>query len=396
MPIPQDFRFAAVHAGLKSDAALEDMALVVSDRDAVCAGVFTQNRFCGAPVQMARERLPGRGFRAVVVNTRVANACTGDEGVADAKTMAALAARAVGAAEDKALAMSTGVIGRQLPMDKIEAGISALAEKLDASDEALHAAARGMMTTDTVPKFASREAKLSSGRTVTLAGLCKGSGMIAPNMATMLAVLTTDAALDVDDAQALLKRVADESFNCVSVDGDTSTSDMLLLLANGAAVETALNGADLRCFEAELLAICTELAVMIATDGEGATHLVTITVDGCPDKESARKIAKSIAESPLVKTAIAGADPNWGRVLCAAGYAGVDFDPGKTSLKINGIPLFRDGAPLLFDAKTVSSSIRDNKETRIDLHLGQGPAATRFWTCDLTKDYIAINADYTT
>ncbi|MDR3108377.1 MAG: bifunctional glutamate N-acetyltransferase/amino-acid acetyltransferase ArgJ [Planctomycetaceae bacterium] len=395
MPLPLAFRFAGYYAGLKSDPSQLDMAMIVSDTPATAAGVFTQNVVCGAPVTVARARIPSDDLRLVVVNTRVANTCTGEQGITDAKTMASVAASKFGLAEEQAIAMSTGVIGRMLPMEKILTGIDGLSKTLAANDESFQAAARGIMTTDLQPKFTTRELQTSSGKTIRIAGLCKGSGMIAPNMATMLAVITTDAALKVNDAQAMLKRVADVSFNCVTVDGDTSTSDMLVMLANGAADATPLTGNDITNFEKTLTGLCEELAKKIAADGEGASHLLTVEVNGCASESDAKQIARSIAESPLVKTAIAGGDPNWGRIMCAAGYAGINFKPEKSLLLLNETELFRNGQPVTFEASKVSKSIRENFETSVKLTLGEGNANAKLWTCDFTRQYIAINADYT-
>ncbi|MBN1591453.1 MAG: bifunctional ornithine acetyltransferase/N-acetylglutamate synthase, partial [Pirellulales bacterium] len=227
-------------------------------------------------------------------------------------------------------------------------------------------------------------------------GIAKGSGMIAPNMATMLGLILCDAPLEKDSAQSMLREVADESFNCISVEGHVSTNDTLLLLANGQAGGPVLAGDDLSAFRKALAEVCVELARSIPDDGEGATHLITIDVAGCADREAAKRIAKTVADSALVKTAIAGADPNWGRIVSAAGYAGVPFDPAGVNLKVNGFVLFDQGAPANFDAPAVSDSIRDHRETHIELTFREGTAGARFWTCDLTTEYVHINADYHT
>jgi glutamate N-acetyltransferase/amino-acid N-acetyltransferase len=289
------------------------------------------------------------------------------------------------------------VIGEFLPMDKIEQGIMAAAVKLGRTDAALESAARGMMTTDQGHKMAGRAVRLSGGE-VQITGIAKGAGMIGPNMATMLAVLMTDAALEPDVAQRVLKAAADESFNCISVDGHTSTSDTVLLLANGAAGRGPLDAGsdDLDRFLAALMEVCVELAKAVAADGEGASHLITIEVGGCADRASALQIARTIANSPLVKTAVTGCDPNWGRVVSAAGYAGVPFDPAAMSLRLNGTLLYQRGAPVEFDAEAVSRSMRESRDTLVELSLGEGDAAARFWTSDLTAEYIRINADYHT
>ena len=393
--VPKGFRLAGVHCGIKRDPGKPDLTLVVSDTPAAAAGVYTQNLVHAAPVALDRERTPSDRIRTVVVNSGNANACTGRRGLDDARQMARLAAAACGAEEDQALVLSTGVIGSYLPMDKIAAGIEAAAGKLGSDEGALLSAARGIMTTDTVHKLAGRRLALS-GREVELVGMAKGAAMIGPNMATMLGVLLTDAPLEPATAQSALKAAVDESFNCISVDGHMSTNDSVLLLAIGAAGGGRLAGDDLATFRRALAEVCTELARAIPADGEGATHLVTIEVAGCADRKAAFQIAKTIADSPLVKTAITGADPNWGRIVSAAGYAGVPFDPAGVSLHVNGILLYQAGSPVEFDAKAVSNSIRENRDTLIQLCLSEGNSEARFWTTDLTAEYVRLNADYHT
>jgi len=393
--IPQGFLAAGVHCGLKRDPQKRDLTLVVSRRPATAAGVFTQNVVCGAPVTLSRRRTPSEKVRVVAVNSGIANACTGRRGLADAERMAAAAAAICDAEEDQALVMSTGIIGEYLPMDKIERGIKTAADKLGRDRDSLVDAARGMMTTDTVPKLAGRAITLG-GREVRITGMAKGAAMIGPNMATMLGLIMTDAPLRPQPAQAVLKAAVDESFNCISVEGHTSTSDTVLLLANGAAGGQPLAGNDLVAFGRALSEVCIELARAIPADGEGASHLISIEVAGCADRRSAVQIAKTVANSALVKTAIAGADPNWGRIVSAAGYAGVPFDPAGVSLQVNGLLLYRGGTPTAFDADAVSASIRGRRETRIRLELSEGDARARFWTTDLTAEYVRLNADYHT
>jgi glutamate N-acetyltransferase/amino-acid N-acetyltransferase len=293
--------------------------------------------------------------------------------------------------------MSTGVIGVFLPMDKIAAGATAAAKKLGEDEAAFLAAARGILTTDKGMKIASRSLEIG-GQTVRLAGMCKGAGMIGPNMATMLAILTTDAALTPVMAQEVLKTAVDGSFNCISVEGHMSTNDTVLLLASGRATthHSPLTGSDLATFQSALSALCTELAVQIPDDGEGASHLIVLDVAGARTRDDARRIAQTMANSALVKTAVSGGDPNWGRIVSAAGYAGVPFDPAGVDLAVNGFPLYQRGAPVPFDAKTVSNSIKSNRQTSIVLTLREGTAAIRFWTSDLNADYVRFNADYTT
>jgi glutamate N-acetyltransferase / amino-acid N-acetyltransferase len=393
--LPLGFRFAGVHAGIKRSAQKEDVTLVHCPSGAVAAGVYTTNLVHAAPVVFDRQRTPARDIRVVIVNSGNANACTGERGLADAREMARLAAAAVGADERQALVMSTGVIGHFLPMEKIAAGATAAAAQLAGDEAAFHAAARGILTTDKGIKIASRQVE-SGGATVRLAGMCKGAGMIGPNMATMLCVITTDAALTPDTAQAALRAAVADSFNCVSVEGHMSTNDTVLLLASGAALQQPLAGASLENFQTGLNELCIELAKQIPDDGEGASHLITLDIRGCRSRDEARQIAQTIADSALVKTAIAGGDPNWGRIVSAAGYAGVSFDPAKVSLSINGCALYERGAPVAFDAQAVSASIKNARETLVALTLGEGAARVRFWTSDLNVEYVRFNADYTT
>jgi glutamate N-acetyltransferase/amino-acid N-acetyltransferase len=395
MKIPQGFLVAGVYCGVKRNASKLDLTLVVSDQPAVAAGVYTQNLVFAAPVAWNRALTPASDVRAVVINSGNANACTGQRGLADARDMARAAAAACGASERQCLVLSTGVIGTFLPMDKILPGIQAAAAALARDDDALVAAARGMLTTDTTHKLAHRELNVA-GSAVQVTGMAKGAAMIGPHMATMLAVVMTDAALAPAAAQAALADVVDRTFNCIHVDGHMSTNDTVLLLANGAGGGRPLSGDALGAFTAALGEVCTELARAIPADGEGATHLVTLDVGGCATSAAARQIARTIANSPLVKTAIAGADPNWGRIVSAAGYAGVPFDPAGVDLRINGHLLYQRGAPVDFDAAQVSASIREHRDTHVQLQLREGDAGVRFWTTDLTAEYIRLNADYHT
>ncbi|HYW81534.1 MAG TPA: bifunctional glutamate N-acetyltransferase/amino-acid acetyltransferase ArgJ [Thermoguttaceae bacterium] len=393
--VPKGFLVAGVHCRIKDDPQKLDLTLIMSETEATAAGVYTQNEVHGAPVALNRQRTPSDRIRAVVINSGVANACTGQRGLEDARTMARQAAQACGAEEEQALVMSTGVIGAFLPMDKIEQGVMSAAVKLGSSEPCLVSAARGMMTTDTVHKLAGRTVEIG-GREIQITGMAKGAAMIGPNMATMLAVVMTDAALEPTVAQTLLKGAVDESFNCISVEGHMSTSDTVLLLASGAAGGEPLADDDLATFRAAFEEVCVELARAIPADGEGATHLISIEVDGCTDRAAAAQIAKTVANSALVKTAVAGADPNWGRIVSAAGYADVAFDPTRVDLKINGHLLYESGAPVEFDDAAVSDSIRNNRDTLVQLRFGDGDATARFWTTDLTAEYVRLNADYRT
>jgi len=394
-PLPAGFRLSAVHCGIKTDGRSEDLTLVASEMPAVAAGVYTQNVVHASSVALNRARTPGESFRVVVVNSGNANACTGEQGYEDSREMLRLAAAACGATPEQALVMSTGIIGRPLPMDCIRAGIERAARKLSRDTKSMEAAARGLTTTDKFLKVAGRTIEIA-GRSVQLTGIAKGAGMIGPNMATMLAIVMTDARLTAESAQGALRAAADVSFNCISVEGHTSTSDTLLLVASGAAVDEPLACESLATFQHALDELCIELARMIPSDGEGATHLIAIQVVGCATTQDARSIARTIADSALVKTAIAGADPNWGRIVSAAGYAGVDFDPQGMSLHLNGFELFRAGQPVEFDEAEVSQAIRARHQTDVVLRLSEGVAETRFWTSDLTVDYVRFNSDYST
>ena len=393
--LPLGFRFAGVSAGIKRNSAKEDLTLVHCPNGATAAGVYTTNLVYAAPVAVDRARTPSADIRIVIVNSGNANACTGERGLRDANEMARLAAAAVGAKENQALVMSTGVIGNFLPMDKIAAGVTAARAKLATDEAAFLAAARGILTTDKGMKIGSRSLSLG-GTTIRLAGMCKGAGMIGPQMATMLCVVATDAALMPSGAQAALKYAVEGSFNCISVEGHMSTNDTVLLLASGAADSKPLGGKELSQFEAALCELCVELAKQIADDGEGASHLITVEIHGAKTHEEARRIAQTVANSALVKTAISGGDPNWGRIVSAVGYAGVPLDPAGIDLSINGFPLYERGAPVAFDAKTVSASIKSNRETSVVITLREGAANIRFWTSDLNVEYVRFNADYTT
>jgi glutamate N-acetyltransferase/amino-acid N-acetyltransferase len=393
--VPQGYVLAGVNCQIKRDPQKRDLTLVVSKTPASAAGVYTQNLVYAAPVALDRGRTPSDRIRAVVICSGVANACTGERGLRDAEEMARLAAAACGAKSDQALVLSTGVIGAFLPMDKIEQGILAAAAKLGNDETCLLSAAQGMLTTDTVHKLAGRTVSIG-GREIQITGMAKGAAMMGPNMATMLALIITDAPMDTRTVQAALRAATSDSFNCISVDGHMSTNDTVLLLANGAAGGRPLAGKELETFQQALDEVCVDLAKSIPADGEGATHLITIEVSGCADRDSALTLAKTVANSPLVKTAVSGADPNWGRIVSAAGYAGIPFDPNGISLKVNGFLLYEKGAPTEFDAQAVSRSIRDSRDTLIQLDFSEGTTFLRFWTTDLTAEYVRLNADYHT
>ena len=392
--IPRGFQASAVKAGIKPSGAI-DLALLVSDRACAAAGVYTTNLVYAAPVAWDRGRTPSSSVRGVVVNAGNANAATGEEGLTHARRTAAAAARLLGGTPDDWLVASTGVIGQRLPIEKLEAGLARAVPLLTAESSGFDDASRAILTTDTRPKVVGRRARFA-GSEVALLGLAKGAAMIGPKMATMLGFLLTDAQIEPEPLQAILRTAVERSFNCISVEGHMSTNDTVLLLANGAAGGPSLRGADLDAFTRLVDDACVELARMIPADGEGATHLITIDVEGCRTFGEARLIARAVADSPLVKTAIHGADPNWGRIVSAAGYAGVEYASPGPALWLNGVELYRDSRPAPFNADAVGRLIRDQRETSIRLVFHDGSASVRFWTCDLTAEYIRLNADYTT
>ncbi len=393
------FRTASLHCGIKTAKSLPpDIALVYCEELSAVAGCFTLNRVCAAPVKVCRANLKSNKnrARALVINAGNANACTGPQGMKDAQRMTALVAEGIGAKSDEVLVFSTGIIGHMLPMEKVESGVAKAVDFVKAKKNTGDFA-RAIMTTDTVPKTAAVTVKIG-GKTVHVSGACKGVGMIAPNMATMLGIVATDAAVAPAVLQKAVSQIVDETFNCVTVDGDTSTNDSFVMFASGKAgnkVISKTSGADFEALVAGLSAVCDSLARQIAADGEGATHTITIYVGGTKNDADAKKIAKTIAESPLVKTAIAGNDPNWGRILAAAGRAGVVFDPMDASLTLDGHEVFREGQPTKFDKKVVSEALKE-RDCSVVLLVGEGPGRSKFYTCDLTHGYISINADYHT
>ncbi|MBX3059756.1 MAG: bifunctional glutamate N-acetyltransferase/amino-acid acetyltransferase ArgJ [Anaerolineae bacterium] len=399
------FTAVAVPAGLKKENQL-DLALVYSRQDCSCAAVFTTNQVVAAPVIVDRETLAmnNTAVRAIIANAKNANACTGEPGLANARETQRLAAAALGIRPDQVLLLSTGVIGVQLPMGKIRAGVETAVEILQREGaEAQRGggieAARAIMTTDTRPKHLAVAVELPNG-VVTIGGMAKGAGMIHPNMATMLAVITTDAQVAPEVLQTMLGTAVHHSFNRISVDGDTSTNDTVLLLANGASGTAVANEQSRDLFAEALTFVCTELAKMIVKDGEGATKFVEIQVTGAATDAEAHAIANTIATSPLVKTAFAGSDPNWGRILAAAGRAGIPFDSNQTGLWV-GIPgaeqyqLVAQGTPTDYQ-EADAAHVFAQPEFEIQLQVGMGVGTAVVWTCDLSHDYVSINADYRT
>jgi glutamate N-acetyltransferase/amino-acid N-acetyltransferase len=391
--LARGYRYAGVHCGLRPDPNRRDLALVVSDTPAAAAGVFTQNRVAAAPVRVCRERLPAAAARGVVICSGNANACTGARGIADAERMAAVAAEAVPCRPEQILVCSTGVIGQHLAMPCLEKGIRAAAGELRGTAEAFGNAARAILTTDTTIKVSTRALGLQ-GSEVRITGFAKGAAMIGPNMATLLAFVMTDASVSPDALTRLARQAADQTFNCVSVEGHTSTNDTLLLFANGGG--RRLEGEALAGYGQAVTAVCADLARAMASDAEGAAHFVTIRVEGLRNDAEARCVAKAVANSALVKTAIFGGDPNWGRIVSAAGYAGVNFEEEQLSLWLGDMLLYRDGSPQAFDAAAATAYLKKNRDIDLRLVFRLGQACRTFWTCDLTYDYIRLNAEYTT
>jgi len=389
------FQSAATSCGLKPSGNL-DLGLVWSDAPCSAAGVFTTNRVQAAPVHVCRETLASAAsrVRGVLYNSGCANAVTGERGLADARRMRALGASAIGAAEDELLVLSTGVIGRFLDLEKLSRGVATL--QTPAALRTPGDAARAIMTTDTVAKIANASCTLGN-REVHLAGFAKGAGMIHPNMATMLSVITTDARVEPARLDRALRAAVEQSFNRISVDGDMSTNDTVLLLASGAS-GARVDDAGEEAFTRALTAVCGSLARQVARDGEGATRLVELRITGAATESQAHRVGDSIACSPLVKTAIHGNDPNWGRILAAAGYSGEAIEPDKVRLwfgERDDVQLLDRGLPIAFDAARASALLAQDPAI-VHLDLGLGRAGAVVWTCDFSAEYVRINADYTT
>ncbi|MXW36049.1 MAG: bifunctional glutamate N-acetyltransferase/amino-acid acetyltransferase ArgJ [Chloroflexi bacterium] len=391
---PAGFLAGGAYAGIKTYGPEPrlDVGILAADRDCTVAGVYTRNAVVGEPVRLTRERAAGGVARAIVANSGCSNVATGEQGVEDALRMTALAAAKLGVDEQHVLVASTGVIGRLLPMDRIESGVRAV----DVTETGGEEFARAIMTTDTHPKQAAVRVE-AGGRTYTIGGVAKGSGMIHPDMATMFGFLTTDAPAEQGWLQATLRRVCDRSFNMVDVDMDTSTSDTVLLLASGAAggepVRDGHPAAD--ALEAAIEAVSVTLARQLARDGEGANTLIEVVVEGAASDEDARVCARTISSSPLVKTMVTGRDPNWGRVLMAAGRSGAAIDLAAASVWIGEHIAFDRGTPAP-TSETAISAAMDAEEVGIRIDLASGEATATAWGCDLTAEYVSINADYTT
>lgn len=386
------FTAGAVYAGIKTPGQDKyDLAILASDRPAAAAAVFTRNAFAAAPVTVSREHLSSGEIRGVIVNAGNANACTGEQGLADAREMAALAAAKLHCDPTQVLVASTGVIGTPLPMELIRHAV----EEIALNPEGARRIPRAIMTTDTRPKLASVEFEIG-GRTVRLGGIAKGAGMIHPNLATLLAFVTTDAAVEPAFLQDALRAAADDSFNMISIDGDTSTNDTLLVLANGAAGNDPISGGDDGALFVEALThVCAELAKAIVADGEGMTKVIRMVVHGAASRDDARAAARSVVRSNLVKAAVYGSDPNWGRVLCAIGYSGAHVDPTRVDLHVGAVQLVRAGAPVPGSREAAGPVMQaDEIEFVANLHVGESSATA--WGCDLTEAYVVENSAYTT
>jgi glutamate N-acetyltransferase / amino-acid N-acetyltransferase len=399
------FRAASAAVGVKKLSEKPDVAVLACEVEATVAAVFTQNKVCAAPVTVSRECVAAQvPVRAVVVNSGNANACTGEQGLADAREMAAVTAAQLGCDAPQILVASTGVIGRPMPMDKVRDGIRQSCAGLAAGPKADSAFARAIMTTDTRPKQAGVRITLR-GRPVIVAGSTKGVGMVSPNMATVLGFLVTDAAVSPLVLDSILRYAADLTYNCLTVDGHTSTNDTLILMASGQAFSglqgplgepiTERSSAEAKTLAAAVLAVCDSLARQIAGDAEGGTKVIEVCVSGGATAAEARRAAAAIANSPLVKTAFFGEDPNWGRIVSAAGYAGISSGPETMRLALGDMVIFDKGRPLDVD-QTALKAIMHAHDIAVRLDLGAGTGEARYLTCDFSYDYVKINAEYTT
>ena len=386
---PRGFHAGATCAGIKTKDK-SDLAILFSEAPCVATAMFTTNRVKAAPVLLCQQRLRDGKAAAVVVNSGCANACTGKQGLADAAETAELAAEAIGAPAEDVLVASTGVIGPCLPMERLRAGIKQIVLSRDGG----HELARAIMTTDTVPKEAAVGV---DGNNLIIGGVAKGSGMIHPDLATLLCFLTTDASVDLDFLSLALRKAVEVSFNMISIDGDTSPNDMVLIMANGLAgngpIATGSQQAD--AFQQALNQLCTHLAKSIARDGEGATKLIEVKVNGAPTLAEARLVARTVVSSPLVKSAVHGNDPNWGRVMAVLGRSGVEVEEAKVDIYLDDICVARAGCAVPFDEKAAVKAL-DKSEVAIVLNLNLGEATATAWGCDLSEEYVTINSQYTT
>lgn len=387
---PKGFKSTGIHCGIKKFR--KDLALIYSELPATAAGVFTTNKVLAAPVLVCKEFLNSSDyFHAILINSGNANACTGNLGLQNAYLMAEHTAIQLNAKQNQVFISSTGVIGEQLPMEKILKGIDHIYDSLDEGNDL--ATAQAIMTTDTFPKLANKTF-LIDGKEVSIGGIAKGSGMIHPNMATMLAFVTTDAKIEKPTLQKLLKNVTDVTFNKIVVDGDTSTNDMVLMLANGASSVEIIDGSEnYKIFEKNLYELLKKLSLDIVKDGEGATKLVEITITGAKSNADADKAARQVALSPLVKTAIHGEDANWGRIIAAVGYSGIDFNPDLFELEINDVPILNKNYEVTLPNELANQTLKSS-EIKIKINLNCGNGSATIWTCDFSEEYVKINGSY--
>jgi len=394
MGLPGGFEFTGIACGIKPSGKL-DLAVISSQTPCVAAGVYTQNIVRAASIEWNQRLTPTDGFKAIVINSGNANACTGQRGIDDNQTIASIAAKHLDADENQVLVLSTGVIGQHLPMQETTNGIAQAISEQGGSEDHFELATMAILTTDKGPKTVESVVSTNSGD-IKIAGMAKGAGMIGPKMATMLAIIISDAKISSDSAQQILNRAVEQSFNRISVEGHTSTNDALVMICNGNSEIEVESDESLREFEKAVTESCIQLAKQIPADGEGASHLITIDIHGATNDQQADSVARTVAASALVKTAITGSDPNWGRIVSAAGYAGAEMDVSMTSLKLNGFLVFDNGQPVQFDEKQVSQALNDQFETLIELTIGSGPGSARHWTSDLTQEYVRFNSEYTT
>lgn len=401
--MPSGFKAGAVYCGLKTDPASFDIGIVFSETPCTTAALFTKNLICAAPVKFSQNVLKNGDVSAIVVNSGNANACTGDQGHKDTEKMAEITAECLGVGVNEVMVASTGIIGHVMPMDKVTSGIKKACEKVDNSRLQGQNFAKSILTTDKIDKEAAVEVK-GDGYSFTIGGISKGSGMIEPNMATMLSFITTDATISKETLNTCLKKSVDKSFNKITVDGHTSTNDMVSIMANGADTngKEIKSDADILVFQEALDYVTMDLAKKIVLDGEGATKFIQIDVNGARSSIDADKIARAVANSPLVKTAINGEDCNWGRIVSAAGYSGGYLDESCLKLFVNRVLTFKNGAPVeglsSGDESFINSlnSEMQKSEILISLELGLGTEKTTMWTCDFSHEYITINAEYHT
>ena len=390
---PKGFQAAGVKAGIKKSGNL-DVAVIYTEKEAAAAGTFTKNAVAAAPVHVSKKVVAMHAAHAIVANAGCANACTGAQGEKDAAAMQQIAANALGCTPDDVIVGSTGIIGQLLPMDKVEQGIKAAVKEL--SVDGSMDAGNAIITTDTYSKAGATSVTIG-GKEVRFGIIAKGSGMIRPDMATVLCFITTDADIDGVLLQEALSEVIEHSLNMISIDGDMSTNDMAIVLANGAAGNPKITekNADYEMFKETLLVLCQGISEKIAADGEGATKFITVHVKGAKSFSDAKTVGMSVANSPLVKTAFFGEDPNWGRVICAVGYAGVPMDPNHTTVKFGGIPVYADGVGTSYDADALRT-VMTAHDIVVEIDLKDGDSEAKVWTCDFSYEYVKINGEYHT